>query len=167
MMTRVHQYLSLRTCGSGQMQGHSPIGNVSVINGRLKGFVLHEQPLLWGKSRMSLLQHFFEPCFALSNIGGSWIARAIGEPHRYVATIQALCNLNAVFRVLKCARSYGRVWIPKRAVLIFLILEQVWINRSRLHAKPLREFLDVSDAPDSVREVPEHVQCNRRTHARN
>src|SRR6516164_3356872 len=151
MMAGVHQHFRPWTRASRQMEGHSPIGDIGVINGWLKRFIFHEQPLLGRETRVHLFQRIFEPRLALPNISRARIARAVCEPQGYVAAVQTPCNLNAVLRVLKRARAYVRIWITKRAVFIFLILEQIWINRSGLHSKSLGEVPDVNDTFDSVR----------------
>src|SRR5499427_9053935 len=154
MMTGVHQHFRAWTRASRQMEGHSPIGDIGVINRWLKGLVFHEQPLLGRETLVHLFQRIFEPRLALPDISCARIARAVCEPQGYVAAVQTPCNLNAVLRVLKRACSYVRIWITKGAVFIFLILEQIWINRSGLHAKSFRKVLDVNDTFDSVRQIP-------------
>ncbi len=42
----IDQDAGLRTGDARQVRGHSPVGNVGVIEGRLEGLVFDQQPLL-------------------------------------------------------------------------------------------------------------------------
>ena len=54
VMTGIHQHISLRTGIARQQERHAPVGDVSVIKGRLERFVLDQQSLLGIESRHEL-----------------------------------------------------------------------------------------------------------------
>src|SRR6266496_5913520 len=100
MVACVHENFGPWTCAACEMQRHSPIGDVRVIKGRLKGLIFDQQSLLRGEMRMHLPQALFKPCFSLPYVCCSGIVRSIGEPRRDIATAEALRDFNAVFNML-------------------------------------------------------------------
>ena len=60
--------------------------------------------------------------------------------------LQALRDLDAVLRVLQRSLANGRIGIAERSVLVFLILKEIGIDRSRQDAISVRKLLDVVDA---------------------
>ena len=84
--------------------------------------------------RVRFLQGTLEPCFPLPDICCSRIAGAICKPHRDIAALQLMRDLNAVLRVLQSLRAHGRIVASERSMLVDLILEKIRIDRPRLNA---------------------------------
>src|SRR6185437_12317498 len=110
------------------MHGHSPVGDIGVIERRLERFVLYKQPLFRVETIVSFFKCLFEPLLALADICCAWITRAVGKPHGYITAVELMGYLNAVNRVLKRVLPNFRVGISKRTVFINLVLKQIGIN---------------------------------------
>src|SRR5215472_15293153 len=68
MMSGIDQYSRLRSGRSCQQERHAPVGDVSVIESRLEGFVLHQKPLLGREFFVRRLQTFDKPGLALAQV---------------------------------------------------------------------------------------------------
>ena len=104
VMPRIDQHLGLRSGGLRQVQGHAPVGNVSVIEGRFERLVFDEQSLVRRKLTVRFRQCLLKPAFALANVRRPGIVRAIGEPHRDIAAMQLARDLNAFLCMLQRTR---------------------------------------------------------------
>ncbi len=80
VMTGVHQHVSLWTGRACQQEGHSPVGNISVIERGLERFVLDQETLFGIQSGVDLFQCFLEPSNSVSNTLAAGIVRAVGKP---------------------------------------------------------------------------------------
>src|SRR5438128_5078332 len=100
VMAGVHQDSSLKTSASREMQRHTPISNVGVVERWFEGFIFHQQSLFWRKVQMHFLQPVFEPRLALPDICCSGIAGAVCEPHRNIAAIQPSRDFDTVLCML-------------------------------------------------------------------
>src|ERR1039458_6139322 len=107
---------------------------------------------------MRFLQQFREPLLALPDIRGSRVVRAVGKPHGNVSAVQPPGDLNAVLGVLQRTLANGRIRIAEGAVLVFLILEKIGIDRAGENSVVLGKFLDAIGAAHTIRAVPQHMQ---------
>ena len=117
------------------MHGHARIGDIRVVEGRLEGFVLHQQTLFGIEPVVTLYQCLFKPFFSLPDICCPRIVRPICEPHRNIATVQLAGDLDAVNRVLQGVLPDFGIGIAKRSVFVDLILKQIGINGTCLYTK--------------------------------
>src|SRR6266702_8620509 len=58
-----------------------------------------------------------------------------------------------------------RAWVTDRSEFVLLRLEEVGVDRTRLHAELALQPLDLGNVALAVRQVPKHVQCHGRTRA--
>src|SRR5580658_9454123 len=159
-MSGIDQDLRLRARGARQQKRHAPVGDVGVVEGRLKWLVLHQKPLFGRQSPMALLQHVSEPLLTLPDVRGSGIVGAVGKPHGNVAALETSCNLNAVFGVVQRALANRWIRIAEGTVLVFLILEESGVDRTGKNSIAPGIFLDVAGAVGAVRTVPKYMQCH-------
>ena len=115
-----------------QMQRHSPIGYVRVIESRFERLIFNQQALPRPKLAMRVPQPLFKPSLSLSDVRRTRVVRPVREPHGNIARPQAASAFNAVLHMLERAFPDSRVWITERAILILLILKKVRIDRSTL-----------------------------------
>src|SRR5665811_935448 len=158
MMSSVDQDFRLRAGGAREKQRHAPIGDVGVVKGGFEWFVLDQKPLCGRQRLMRFLQQFREPLLALTDIRGSRVVGAVGKPHGNVSAVQAAGNLNAVPGVLQGTLANGRIRIAEGAVLVFLILEKIGIDRAGENSVVIGKLLDVIGAARTTRAVPQYMQ---------
>src|SRR5437879_6213222 len=113
MMTCIHQYACLWTCVSCQEESHTPVANVGVVEGGLERLVLYQQALSGRQLVVGDAEALLEPLLPLPNVGRAGVVRAVGKPHRYVDTLQATRNLDAVASMFESPVADGRVGIAE------------------------------------------------------
>src|ERR1700691_3129161 len=96
MMAKVNQYFGLGSRQSRQLQRHTPIRNIRVIEGRFERLVLNQQPLIGLQRRMDLAEDLFHPADALADILSSGDSRGIGKPRGYVLGSKLPGNFHTV-----------------------------------------------------------------------
>src|SRR5439155_26704424 len=132
----------------------------------LERLVLDEQPLIAGELSMQRLQALLEPAAPLPDVGRARIVRSVRKPERDVAALQRPRDRDAVLRVLERVRAHRLVRVAKRSELVDLILKDVRIDRTGLDAGTRGECRDLAGALDTARKIPEDVQRDGGTHAR-
>src|SRR6266567_1811157 len=157
-MSGIDQDSRLWACGAREKNRHTPIGNIGVVKGGLERFVLNQKALPGRQCGMRFFQHIGEPLLALPDICGPGVVRAVRKPHRDVSAVQSPCYLNAVFGMLQRAPANCWIWIGERPILVFLVLEQVRVDRARENSMTIRKPPDILRAAHSVRTVPKHMQ---------
>src|SRR3954466_850211 len=105
-----------------------------------------------------MLQTIFKPRLALPDIGGTGIIRAISKPKRNIPALEAKRDFDAVLGVLQSPLADRTIRIGKRAVFVFLILKEIWIDGAGRHAITAGEVLDLVRAPLSFWAAPPNVQ---------
>src|ERR1700686_4651298 len=137
MMTSVDQHLCLRTGEACQMNRHSPVSDVRVIESRFEGLVFDKQALSRRELVMRSTQRLFKPSLTLSDVRGAGVVGSVSKPHGDIATLESATNFDAVFHMRKRAFPDSWVGIAERTVFVLLILKKVWVNRSSAHSKAL------------------------------
>src|SRR5262249_10516349 len=146
-------------------QRHAPIRDVGVVEGRLERFVLDEQALRRIDVRVDGAEILLEPLLAPADVRRAGIVRAVREPERGVPAADRPRDCTAVARVPERGRWTRRVGIAERPELVLLLLEEIRVDRAWPHTVALGQRLDFARAADAVREVPQHVQRQRRAGA--
>src|SRR5580658_5003627 len=165
-MPSIDEHLRLRSGGTRQQQSHTPVGNIRVIERRLKRLVFDEQALGGGQLGMAGPQVVLKPAFALPDVGRSRIVGPVGEPHGDVSTVECASDFDTVLGVSNCDIPNRFVRVAEGTVFIALILKKVRIDGPGLHAIDARQSLDLSNALKAGREIPLHMQRNARTYPR-
>ncbi len=80
MVAGIDQHEGLRAGSAGEQQGHAPVGDVGVIEGRLEWFVFDQHALARSERFTSCSEALGEPADAMTDILRAWIVRSIGEP---------------------------------------------------------------------------------------
>ena len=80
VVSRIHQYLGARPGGLGKQQGHAPVRDISVIEGRLEGLVLHQHALVACETLMGGLEPLFKPAAAVAHVLGAGVIGSVPEP---------------------------------------------------------------------------------------
>ena len=111
-------------------------------------------------------ERFGEPVLALADVLRARVVRAVGEPQRDVARAQLTGDVDALAQVGERLGAHRRIGVAHRAVLVALILEQVRVDGAGADAVLPLEGLDARDVADAARQVPQHVQGQRRAGAR-
>ena len=137
-----------------------------MIERRLEGLVLDEQPLTGVDIRVERPQVLLEPLLPVADVRGAGIVRSVGEPQHDIAAVQPSRDGDAVARVPQRVFAHGPVGIAERAELVHLVFEEVRVDRARLDAVLRRKRYDPIDIVQAARQIPQHVQRQRRTHAR-
>src|SRR5581483_6101506 len=106
---------------------------------------------------MHFPQRLFEPGFALSDIRRSWITGSVGEPHGNITAVQAISDLDAIFRMLQRLRSHRSIRISKRSMLVNLVLKKVRVYGSRLDSIALGQCGHIFRARDTFRKIPQNM----------
>ena len=153
-MAGIHQNFSFWAGGAREQQSHAPVCDIGMIKGGFEGLVLDEHALFGRQLAMGFLQSLFEPLAALTDVRGSGIVRSISEPERDISAVQTSSNFDAIFRVLQRALANRRIWIAKRAILIFLILKQIGVDRTRCNPVTAGKAFDLLRALHAIRTVP-------------
>src|SRR5205809_7113104 len=104
-----------------------------MVKRRLEWLVFHQQTLFGRKCVVRFLQRFFKPLFALTDVGGPGIIRAVGKPHGNIAALQQAPNFDAVLRMIERAFANRWIRIAERSEFVFLVLKQVWIDGTWLN----------------------------------
>src|SRR3989442_13218232 len=123
MMARVDQDPGLRAGCSGQQKSHSPVSDVCVVEGRLKGFIFNQQTLLGRKVRVSLAQSFFKPLASLSDVRCTGITGSIGKPKGDIPASQLLGDFLTFKNMLQSGLANLRVRVTQGSMLVDLILK--------------------------------------------
>src|SRR3954470_17578018 len=109
-----------------------------------------------------MLQTIFKPLLTLPDIGGTGIIGTISKPKRNIPALEATRDFDAVLGVLQSPLADRTIRIGKRAVFVFLILKEIWIDGAGRHAITAGEVLDLVGAMNALWAVPQDVQCNCR-----
>src|SRR5260370_33539676 len=125
MVAGVDQHSRLRSGRAGQMQRHSPICDIRVIEGRLKRLVFDEQLLARQQIAMNSAQSVFEPALPLPDVGAARVVRAIRKPQGNVAGSQGTRDPNTFANMLQCLLADCRIRVAQRAKLIVLIFKEI------------------------------------------
>ena len=80
----------MRTGLTGEVGGHTPVGNIGVIKGGLEGLVFNEQLLALSEMAVGAAKGVFKPADAFPHALGAGVVGAIGEPEGQVARTQLL-----------------------------------------------------------------------------
>src|SRR2546423_673512 len=123
MMSRVDQNLNVRSCRACHQKGHAPIREIRVIKRRLERLVFQKDPLIRTQHGMARSQIFLKQPFPATDVRSTRIVGAVCKPQGYVAALEVLRNLYAVFHMSERLLANGGVRIPKRSIFIYLFLE--------------------------------------------
>ena len=84
------------------------------------------------------LQPFLKPAAAMADTLSAGIIRSVREPERKVAAAKLARDLDAIDHVLQSTGTDRRVGISEGAEFVFLILEHVRVDGSRVQPLPGR-----------------------------
>ncbi len=151
----VHQHLGLRAGGFGVEEGHAPVGDVGVVEGRFKGLVLHQHGHARRHGLVHLAKAVGEALLAGPDVVLPGIVGAVGEPQREVLAARGLADGHAVQAVLDGLAADFRIAVAEAAPLVALVLKDVGVDGSDLDpvlAGQLHHAL-----VKTIGEIPEHV----------
>jgi len=158
VVSRIHQDRGLRPGFFGQQIRHSPVGDIGVIEGRFERFVFDQKTLPRLERAMNFPHALCKILDPLADILRTGVIRTVGEPRREIPRTQKVGDFDAIQNVIERFPPYGRIGVADRSVLIFLVLEDIRIDRAGPDAIFSAERIDVADVVGAIRQVPLHVQ---------
>jgi hypothetical protein len=90
----------------------------------------------------------------MANVGGPGVVGPVGKPHGNITALQFARNFNAVLYMPKSYVTDRFVRVAERTVLIALILEEIWINGSRLNSISIRKFSNLVGVLNALGAIP-------------
>src|SRR5437870_7375298 len=115
---------------------------------------------------MSLLQTLLKPLAPMSHMSCARIIGAVCKPQRSVSTAHLFTNLDALEDMIQSSASNLRIGIPQRPVLVNLVLEYIWINRTDPDAVLFRQRPHLWHTFETGWEVPQNVYSHSRATSR-
>ncbi len=109
---------------------------------------------------VGLAKKIVKPGFALADVGCAGIVGSIGKPERKVAAAEALCDGDAVARVLESLVTGSGVGTAEGAVLVDLVLEVVGVDGARTHAVLVGERFDRGRVGHTAGQIPQDVESH-------
>ena len=164
-MPCIDENLGLRSHLLSVEVGHSPVGNVGVIKGRLERLVFDEEGLLRREVLMKSLERFLQTTLARTNGILPGIVRPIRQPQCENVTPDILSQLDRITNMLCRRFTNRRIDITKTPQAVFLILKKVRIDRAQLDAMSPRQGHNIRRRL-SFLEIPENMRRHLGTRAR-
>ena len=144
-----------------QQQRHPPVGDIGGVESGFERFVFDEHRLLRTQLGVECAQGFFETLFARTDAALAGIVRAVGKPQRETIAADRLTDRHGVDAMLERGGANDRVVVTERTPLVALVLEEIGIDGTDLHAVFAREAGDRLRVLTGL-EVPLHVNGHRR-----
>ena len=128
MMPQVDQDLCLVSESSAESIRHAPIGNIGMVERRLKGLIFHQHRLLRRQRGVDFRQPLGKPLLALADMALTGEIGAVRKPKREILRADGLHDLHALTDVCNGPRPNFRARTSQAAKAIVIILEDVRID---------------------------------------
>ena len=129
-MAQIDQHLCLRAKLEGKGMGSAPVRHIRRVKGRLEEFVFDQHAPVLGQVGIRLAQARFEAALAATQIILPGVVGAIGKPQAQVAAVGFAHDVAALDEMVERQLAQRAGWVAQRAEAIFLILKDVWVNRT-------------------------------------
>jgi len=154
MVAGIDENESLGAGRAGEFERHAPVGDIGVVEGGFEGLVFDKQPLVGGEGSVGLAEYLFHPNDAIEDALGAGVVRAVGDPGRDVACVEALGDFDAIEQVAQGASADLRIGIADGAVFVLLRLKEVRIDRAGADGVFSFQLLDDGRIGNAIGEVP-------------